>query len=87
MRNLAGSRVAIRCAAFRVVYDVLSDHQLAPAILTLAEAWQKHQAGLEAAEAADKRALKRNRRRHGQRTGQVLSLVPRKDDNPPGPEG
>ena len=37
--------------------DVLLDHDLAPAILTLAEAWQKHQVELEAAEAADKRAL------------------------------
>jgi len=35
-------------AAFRVVYDVLSNHQLAPAIATLAEAWQKHRAKLEA---------------------------------------
>jgi len=40
-------------AAFRVVYDVLSDHQLAPAIATLTNAWQQHQAELEASEGAD----------------------------------
>jgi hypothetical protein len=73
--------------AFRVVYDALSDHQLAPAIATLAEAWQKHQAELEADEAGDKRVLKPNRRRQGRHSAQVLSLVPRKDDNLSRPTG
>jgi len=43
--------------AFHVVYDALSDHQLAPTIAALADAWQKHQAALQADEAADNAPL------------------------------
>ena len=70
-------------AAFRLVYDALGDHDLAPAIATLAEAWQKHRTELEASEANIKHQLRRPRRRQGRRTAQPLSFVPRRPRAPP----
>jgi len=75
-------------AAFRAVYDALGDHELAPAIATLAEGRQKYQAELEAAEAEDERQRKHRRHRHVPPAAQVLRLVPKKEaDNPSDPQG